>query len=98
MLRQFQVNSSGFCALDVNSCLQATFDSVGKGQQRKRHDKARHRQPESATSGILAILQAWHYDGRSTFFAGPSESNETILVIGHIHGTGPNGIFIGLRP
>ena len=95
MLRQFQVNFSGFCALDVNSCLQATFNFVGKGQQRKRHDKPGHRQPESATSGILAILQAWHYDGRSTFLAGPSESNETIAVIGHIHDTGPHWIFIG---
>jgi hypothetical protein len=97
-LRQFQVNFFGFSALDVNSCLQATFDFVGKGQQRKRHDKPRHRQPESATSGILASLQAWHYDRKSTSFSGPSESNETISVIGHIHDTGPNSIFIGQRP
>jgi len=59
-LRQFQVNFFGFSVLDVNSCLQMTFDFVGKGQQRKSHDKPRHRQPESAASGIMANLQAWH--------------------------------------
>src|SRR5208337_2923495 len=83
-LRQFQANFFGFSALDVNSCLQATFDFVGKGQQRKRHDKPRHRQPESAASGITASLQAF-YHGRSTSFPGPPESNETTSVIGHIH-------------
>src|ERR1019366_9908769 len=67
-LRQFQVNFFGFSALDVNGCLQATFDFVGKGQQRKRHDKPQHRQPESAARVIMASLQAWHYHGRSTSF------------------------------
>jgi hypothetical protein len=84
-LRQFQVNSFGLSALDVRSCLQATFDFVGKGQQRKRYDKPAHRQPESAASSITASLQAWHYHGRSTSFPGTSESNETTSVIGHIH-------------
>src|ERR1035437_7061623 len=81
-LRQFQVNFFGFSAPDVNSCLQATFDFVGKGQQRKRHDESRHRQPESSASGIMASLQAWHNHGRSTSFPGPPESNETTSVIG----------------
>jgi hypothetical protein len=94
-LRQFQVNFFGFSALDVNNCLQATFDFVGKGQQHKRHDKSRHRQPESAASGIMASLQARPYHGRSTSFPGSSESNEMAPVIGYIHDKGSNWIFIG---
>jgi hypothetical protein len=46
----------------------------------------------------MGSLQAWHHDGRSTSFTGSAESNETTSVIGHIHDTGPNWIFIGLRP
>src|SRR5215471_6303511 len=77
-LRQFQINFLGFSALNVNSCLQATFDVGGKGQQHERHDKPRHRQPESAASGTTASLQAWPYHGRSTLFPGSSDSNETL--------------------
>jgi hypothetical protein len=54
-------NFFGFSALDVNGRLQATFGFVGKGQQRKRHDKPRHRQPESAAGGNMPSLQACHY-------------------------------------
>jgi hypothetical protein len=82
-LRQFQVNFFGFSALDVDSCLQATFNVVGKGHQRKRYEKPRHRQPESAASSITASLQA-SYHGESLSFPGPSESNETTSVMGHI--------------
>jgi hypothetical protein len=90
-LRQFQINFFGFSALDVNSCLEATFDVGGKRQQHKRHDKPRHRQPESAASGTTASLQAWPHHGRSTLFPGSSESNETAPVIGHIHDKGQTG-------
>src|SRR5277367_386309 len=75
-LRQFQVNFFGFSTLDVNNRLQATFDPEGKGQQRKCHDKPRHRQPESAASGTTASLRARHYHGRSGSFPDLSESNE----------------------
>src|SRR5262249_22738622 len=81
-LCQFQVNFFGFSALYVGSCLQVTFDFVGKGQQGKRHAKPRHRQPESTASGIMASLQAGHYHGRSTSFNRSSERNGTTSVIG----------------
>jgi len=50
-LRKFLVNFFGFPALYVRRCLQAAFHFVGKGHQRKRHGKPRHRKPESAASG-----------------------------------------------
>jgi hypothetical protein len=42
-LCQFRVDSLGFSALDMNNRFQAAFNLVGKGQQRKRHHKPRHR-------------------------------------------------------
>src|ERR1700685_2419779 len=81
----------------MDSSLQVTFDFVGKRQQRKRHDKARHRQPESAASGIMASLQVSHYHGRSTPIPGLSQSNKTTSVIAYVHDNeiGSNWIFIG---
>src|SRR5215469_814206 len=65
-LRQFLVHLFRFSALDVSSGFQATFDFVRKGHQRKRHDKSRHRQPESAATGTTASLQVWVYHSGST--------------------------------
>jgi len=83
-LRQFPVNFFGFRALDVNGGLEATFDFVGKGEQRKRHNKPGHCQPESAASGTMSSFQIRHYHLGSTSFPGLSEGNETTSVIAHI--------------
>ena len=97
-LSELQFNFLGFSTLNMNTCLQATFDSVGKGQQRKRYDKPRHRQPESAARGTTAILQARRYHRRSTSYSDLFESDETSLMIGYVKDTGSNWIFIKVRP
>ncbi|HTX14833.1 MAG TPA: hypothetical protein VMD77_06025 [Candidatus Baltobacteraceae bacterium] len=79
-LRQFQIDLFGFSALDVNGCLEATFDIVGKGHQSKRHEKPRHRQPESAASGATASLQAWHYHLRGRFAKLPLGITSTTIT------------------
>src|SRR6516164_4556913 len=66
-LGQFLVNLFRFSALDVRSGLQATFDLVGKGHQRKRHDQSRHGQPESAVDDMTVSLQTWYSHPISTW-------------------------------
>src|SRR6266481_7815240 len=96
-LRQFLVNFFGFSALDVSSCLQATFDSIGKGHQRKRHNKPRHRQPESTASGTTSRLQVWHYHRRSASSPDPPESNEELRLIEYTNNIGSSKRAGGLR-
>src|SRR5271163_2919221 len=84
-LSQLQVNLFGFSILDVNARFQATFNLVGKGQQRKRHDESRHRQPESAASGAPASLRARHFHQRSSWVPASFRSSVATPMIGHTH-------------
>src|SRR5258708_3623915 len=89
----FPVNrGSGQSRLDIAPDTPGTLRNE-LVQQRKRHNKPRHRQPESAASGTMASLHGCHYHGRSTSSPSTSESSETPSVIGYIHNIGSNWIF-----
>jgi hypothetical protein len=96
-LRQFPVDLFGFSAPDVRSCLQSTFDFVGKGHQGKRHDKSGHSQPESTASGATSRVQAWDFHQRFASSPDPPESNETTSVIGYNHNIGLAGYSLGFE-